>query len=158
MDQRQTCIARFRDDMAYLLSVVAALPLEPRQQPLDGDWTAKDVLAHIAAWDRELVPAVDELLAGRYPSFIAEDVDAFNTCAVAAARDLPWDAVLAELRGAHEALIARTRALTDDEWRHLSRHTWRDGTPMTVASLFAYTYQGETHYRGHAQELTKTTW
>ena len=153
MTARQERIAQFRDDMAHLLSVVTALPAERRQASLDGGWTAQDVLAHIAAWDRELVRAVDEVLAEERPSFITYDVDAFNARAVAAMRERPWEATVAELRQAHDRLLAWMADVSDADWERPSAYTWPDGTPITTASLFTYSYQGETHYRGHAREL-----
>jgi hypothetical protein len=43
--------------------------------------------------------------------------------------------------------------LTDEQWQQPSAYQWSDQTPMTVASLFGYTYKGQTHYAGHAAEI-----
>ncbi len=124
-----------------------------REEPLFGDWTAKDVLAHVAAWDRELVRGLDEILAGHRPSFASYSEEEFNEAAVRASRARPFAGVLAELREAHEALVNRIEALTDNEWEAPSPHRWSYQSPITVASLFGYSYKGETHYGGHASEI-----
>lgn len=147
--------ARFRADMARLLRSVASLSPEQRQPAIYDDWTIKEVLAHVAAWDRELVRGLDELLAGRRPAFAGYSEATFNARAVEASRVLPFADVLAELRSDHEALVGRIEALTDEEWRRTSPHRWGNRAPMTVASLFDYTYKGETHYGGHAREIEK---
>jgi hypothetical protein len=116
------------------------------------------VLAHIAAWDRELVCGLDQLLAGRRPAFAGYREAAFNARAVEASRALPFADVLAELRSAHEALVSRIEALTDEEWQRSAPYRWGRGVrAMTVASLFSYMYKGETHYGGHAREMEEWT-
>src|SRR3990172_10171718 len=101
---RPETVARFRADMERLLAVCSRTPEERRDIPIYGDWTVKDVLAHIAAWDRELARGVDELLTGQLPTFVRYATRAgeaaFNARAVEASRALPFPAVLAELRTA----------------------------------------------------------
>lgn len=145
--------ARFRADVDRLLRCVSTLSPEEQESALYGNWTVKDLLAHVAAWDRELVRGLDQLLAGRRPAFPGYNEAAFNAQAIEASRLLSFDDVLAELRSAHEALVSRIEALTDEEWRRSSPHRWGRWTPMTVASLFDYSYKGETHYGGHAREI-----
>ena len=60
-------IANYRADIARLLAAVAALGLERFDRPVVGEWSAKEVLAHIAAWDRALARGLQELPAGRCP-------------------------------------------------------------------------------------------
>jgi hypothetical protein len=76
----------------------------------DSDWTVKDLLAHVAAWDRWEHRAMAAMLAGDEPDFRAvEDMDAFNAAAVDAWRDRTLSAVLAELHDAREAWVTRLR-------------------------------------------------
>lgn len=143
--------------MERLLRVVGRLSEAQRVSPVYGAWTVKEVLAHIAAWDRELARAVDELLAGQRPTFVQYATRAgeakFNAEAVDASRALSFGDVLDESRSAHDALVHRVEALTEDEWRRSSPYRWGNRTPMTVWSLFDYTYKGATHYGGHAKEI-----
>src|SRR5712691_1210458 len=71
-------IANSRADIARLLAAVAALGLERFARPVVGEWSAKDVLAHIAAWDRALARGMQELLAGLRPEFASYVEDEFN--------------------------------------------------------------------------------
>ena len=73
----------------------------------DSDWTVKDLLAHVAAWDRWEHRAMATMLAGEEPDFTAvEDMGTFNAAAVDAWRDRSLSAVLAELRATREAWVA----------------------------------------------------
>lgn len=147
-------IARvFRAGMRRLRQAVAEIPADRRGEALFGDWTVREVLVHIACWDRELASGLDQLLAGRRPAFLDEDEDTFNERAVRAWREAPLDAVAAELVAAHESLMACLEALTGEQWRSSLAERWPDGAPITVASLFGYTYRGQTHYDGHAADI-----
>ncbi len=139
--------------MARLLRLARAIPPKQRDEPVYRVWTAKDLLGHIAAWDRSLLRATDELLAGKRPPFGRTSV--FNKRAADGSRAFSYAEVLRDVREAHTALMRRIEALSDEEWAAASRqrYRWGDKQPITVASLFAYTYKGETHYGGHAREL-----
>jgi uncharacterized damage-inducible protein DinB len=151
--KRPAAVARHREEMARLLRIARVIPSGRRDEPVYRVWTAKDLLGHIAAWDRWLCGAIDALVAGRRPKFGRTSV--FNKHAVDASRALDWAAVLRDVRTAHTALMRRIEALSDAEWTAASRHRyrWGDSTAMTIASLFAYTYKGGTHYGGHAREI-----
>ena len=142
---------KFRAGMRRLRAAIKAVPDD--REVLVGHWSVREIAAHIATWDRELVRGLDELLAGRRPGLLDVDEDAFNERAVRAWRDAPLEAILAELEAAHESLIARLEALSDRRWRSGLADRWPDRTPITVASLFGYTYRGQTHYDGHAEEI-----
>ena len=154
---RLETVASFRADMERLLDIVSQLSEEERGRTIYGDWTIKDVLAHIAAWDRALVRGLDELLAGRRPAFADYREADFNAQVVSDSRETPFDAVLAEAKEAHETLTRRITALTDEEWERSSAYRWGNLTPMTAGSLFDYSYKGETHYGGHTKEIEAWT-
>jgi len=150
---RRTAISRHRADMARLLGTARDVPPRRRDEPVYRVWTLQDFLAHVGAWDRWLLGAVDQLLAGRRPRFGRTSV--FNKHAVDAGRAQSYGEVVRDVRAAHRALMARLVRLSDEEWARKSRHryNWGDKSPITVASLFAYKYQGRTHYGGHAEEI-----
>lgn len=150
---RRELIERFRADMQRLLRAVNSLSEAQRTKPIYNDWTVKEILAHVAAWDRELVRGLDELLAGRRPAFPGYREAEFNARVVETSRSAALPDVLAEAHSAHEALVGRIEALTDEAWEQPTPYRWGNRAPMTVGSLFDYTYQGETHYGGHAREI-----
>lgn len=127
--QRTHLLARLDVERLRLLKQVADLTPEAlAEQPVVDDWTVKDVLAHIAAWDRWEVRTLKQLAAGRKPNLTdIEDVHAFNEHAVAASQGWSLEAVRQELEEAREALVDwlhtlpaaevfRTRTLNGDDW------------------------------------------
>ncbi len=149
---RRKLIQKSRADFGRLRSALGQLPAEADV----GGWTARDVAIHVAAWDRELVRGLDQLLAGSRPDFVGYDENEFNSAAVRRTASRPPAGVMSELDAAHNHLLSRLDALSDVQWERRSRHAWPSGQPMTVGSLFTYTYKRSTHYGGHAAELEAT--
>jgi hypothetical protein len=63
-----------------------------------GDWTARDSVAHMIAWNEEIFLAAEHLLGGPRPAHHPiVDTDAYNAAVVAAQRATPWPALAARL-------------------------------------------------------------
>jgi len=85
-------------------------------EPIVKDWTVKDVLAHIAAWDRWEDKTMQCMLAGDVPDLsAAQDVDAFNATIVAEWRDRTLNEVLAELQAARADWVSWLSSLPEKE-------------------------------------------
>jgi len=84
-----------------LVAALQGLPEEKMTTPMLGEWSVRDVLAHIAAWDEVAAQDLRRLAKGRVPTVAAirgqEDVDRWNGFFVAARRPFPLSQVLAEL-------------------------------------------------------------
>lgn len=105
-----------------LQDAIAGVPderlLEPRAI---GDWSVKDVLAHVAYWD-------DPVRVGD------EDWQAANERVFAERADWPPAQVRAELEAAHGRMLAALETKTDvdpDDWEHYAEHAaeiraWRE--------------------------------
>lgn len=132
---REEVIARYRADLAGLRAAVMVLEVEQRDRPVVGDWSAKDVLAHIAAWDRALARGVQELLAAERPEFASYVEDEFNALVVVGSRDRSFADVLADGEQAHGALIEALQHLPDQQWESASTYTWENGVPMTIVCI-----------------------
>jgi uncharacterized protein (TIGR03083 family) len=124
-----------------LRGVVDEIPEELRGAPISGTWTIREVMAHVAAWNRELVNGVSDVLAGRRPHYEGADVDDFNATIAASVADAPLEAVLAEADAAHRDLMDTLASLPPERWE------------KELARLFGYRYNGRTHYGGHAVEI-----
>ena len=85
--------------------------------PVLDDWTVKDLLAHIAAWDRWELREMKRILGGEPPDLSAiRDMDSYNAAVVAAWRDRTLVEVLAELQQARAAWVVWLRALPEEEF------------------------------------------
>ncbi len=92
-------------------------------------WAAKDIVAHVAEWERRL--AVNLAVARRgekpptYPDFDRVNAEIFaEYCA------RPWDEVLTAAREANRALAAEVRLRTDADLSDPQRNPWTAEQPL----------------------------
>jgi uncharacterized damage-inducible protein DinB len=93
------------------------------REPFLDSWTAKDLLAHLAAWDRWEHAQMERMVAGDPPEEVA--TDAFNTLVVAESRDQSLTEVVEEVRDARASWIAWLHDLPDDAfYQRRPHHGW----------------------------------
>ena len=76
------------------------------QQAVTGDWTAKDLLAHVAYWDAFFARAVEMALAGLAGEVAEVNLDERNAATHAERQAWPLAAVLDDLAVARAAFLA----------------------------------------------------
>jgi hypothetical protein len=154
METPEQMAAAYRAEMGRLLAAVDRIPVELLTAPIHGDWTIREVLVHLAGWDRAVVASADDVLAGRPATLTGMRLEDINEELVDSRRGATLDEARGDLAEAHRALVDRVDALSPEQWRtEQPGGRWRDGSPMTLASVFAYRYRGQTHYGGHADEI-----
>src|SRR3989344_1811738 len=160
IDRRET-IERYKKEHERLKKLVIT-PTEEQvvRSNTVGEWSIKDIVAHLAAWNWEAINEVDRVLKNeatwpaRYEDKAGEDE--FNRREVEKRKGMSWKKVLKDFDDSFWAQIKRMEQLREDEWKHQSTNQfWSDGTPVTVYSLFAYEYEGEGHEGGHAVQLRR---
>ena len=127
--RRRWLLAQLAAGRAGLLGDM--LSLEERafsQRPVLGEWTVKDLLAHVAAWDRWDHQAMKAMVAGEEPDWTAvKDVDAANAGFFASWRDRSLVEVLAELQAARGEWVAWLESLPEEQFfrrRTPSGYNW----------------------------------
>ncbi len=142
-------IRRIGRSRAATLALLKRLPTEeilgPRTQ---GDWSIKDVLAHIAAWEEEGTRRLRLIARGQAHRMVfyetMADADRFNARAVAAGRSTSLPGVLRRLARARQHLVATLHRLPprslNDSSHELPVVTW--------LREFAW-----THERAHRREI-----
>jgi hypothetical protein len=107
--------------------VAVALPVDRRDQAgVCGQWTPKQVAAHLAGWDREAARALQALLAGA-PEDLVADIDLFNQASVDARMHLSWEGTCWELRAAHDSLQRAIDAIIQSSAPALGYLPWMNG-------------------------------
>jgi hypothetical protein len=112
-----------------------------------GDWSVKDVLAHVTTWDQEALKYLPLIAAGGWPprySTTEGGIDAFNERMSAEKRGLSLAEVREQLERTHAQLVALVRAAPMEQLSGETR--WR-------RRLRLDTY---AHYAGHAEAIR--TW
>lgn len=117
---------------ARLEALVAAVPEERRETPaLEGGWSVKDVLWHIAYWWGDVVRAANE--GWNDPEGVTDDVNARE---LNRSRALPWVEVAAAVEEARERLLA----------------AWA-GAEATDEAIEYFESETTSHYDEHGAQL-----
>jgi len=117
---------------------------------VDEEWTRKDVLAHLEAWERRVVDLLARLRAGDPPSD-HEATDVVNARFHARDRGRSMADVRRSEREAYEALLAALDAASDEELFDGTHFAWTEGDPL--ADWFRG--NGDEHYDEHLEQLTR---
>jgi hypothetical protein len=143
-------LASIRRERATLDALVASLSEAQRIAPeLDADWSVKDALAHISAWERLCLKWIREGRRDEGP-FTQESIDAFNDGIYEGHRVHTLDDVLAESRESHAALLAMVEALMDDLD---APPAWAPGRPLGAI----ISSNADEHYREHIEQILRWT-
>jgi len=129
---------------------LAGIPDGAMLDRVDDEWTRKDILAHVEAWERRVVALVEQLRAGETPGDAVE-TDALNARFYAAGRDRPLDDVRNGESAAYAAMLAEIGACSDEELFDGSHFGWTEGDPL--ADWFRA--NGDEHYDEHLEQLTR---
>jgi hypothetical protein len=142
---KQQLLDRLENAWADLQASFAGLSEAQMTQPgVTGDWSVKDILAHVTTWEEEALRMLPLILDGQTPPRYADlygGLNAFNAQMSAQKRDLPLAEVLAQLDATHHRLIEVVQRAPDDQITRETRFRRR---------LRLDTY---SHYPEHARAI-----
>jgi Protein of unknown function (DUF1706) len=147
MSLKDDLLRQAEDDFGGLKRALAGLDDEAMRRPWLGAWGVREILAHIAGWQREMTPVLERLARGERPipeGVSYEDFDGWNARHVAARRGLTVDGIRAELETTHREFLAAARAVPESRFGP-------DKTATRIVDL-----NGPHHYREHAGQIR--TW
>jgi hypothetical protein len=130
-------------EYAGLTDALAGLHDGEMSRPWLGSWGAREIVAHIIGWHREMVPALERLGRGE-PSYAAgayDDYDGWNARFVETRGGLTADALRRELEASHRELITVASKLPSE--------LFADGGPAPGVLAGVTT----DHYREHAAQI-----
>jgi uncharacterized protein (TIGR03083 family) len=114
-----------------------------------GDWAVKDVLAHVTAWEAELVTGLAKVRQGRLPgktNYTPDEIQAQNTRWHAENQGRPLARVLADFRGVRKQTLRQIRALTEQDL-NAPRPWLRQGTVVDWVNGWVLEHEVEhTHH------------
>jgi hypothetical protein len=117
---------------------------------IDDDWTRKDVVAHLGAWERRFVDLLTKLRRGEWPDEELE-TDELNARMYALERD---ESVV-DARHAEEAawgrFLAAVESMTDEELFDPGHFDWTAGDPLVQW----VTGNANEHIDEHLEQLTR---
>ncbi len=115
-----------------------------------GVWSVKDTLAHIAAWESELVTALNQVQNRRVPSIVQiDDIDEWNEQQYHLNASRPLEAVLADFEGVHKMLLRMVEDFDEQALTDNRRYRWMEGEPLA----YLIEENAYLHEREHAEDI-----
>ena len=110
-------LTALRDSRARLEAALQGLSEAQMMDPgVMGDWSVKDLLAHMTAWEAEAVRILARARAGQstQPAATSEaEMNALNAKLYKENKNRPLENVLADFHGVHKQLLRQVEALSD---------------------------------------------
>jgi uncharacterized damage-inducible protein DinB len=148
---KEEVLARLAESRQTLHQAIEGLSKEEMTQPqVEGVWTVKDVLGHIASWEETcLEPLRRYADGGPFAVEVIEDYMAWNNEQAARKRDIPLDAILDELATVRQGLVEAANRLSAGQWKQRVPFSW--GGQGTIAEVLDVFYQHELGHVRHIQ-------
>lgn len=96
-----------------------------------GLWSVKDILAHLAAWESEVVTALNQVQNKRMPSILRiDDIDEWNDEQYHINIRRPLEVIQADFEGVHRMLVRMIQDFDDRSLLDNRRYPWMEGEPL----------------------------
>lgn len=154
---KKALLDEVRAARAGFLSAIEGLTEDEMLRPgVEGIWSVKDILAHLIAWEAELVTALNHKLSpARHaaPSVVLiDDIDEWNMEQYHQNANRPLDVLLPDFHGVHKHLLLAIEALDERTLEDPLRFEWMEGEPLAYLIRETATW----HEQEHAESIR--TW
>ncbi len=143
--------ALIRTTSARMDLLLATLSVEQMNQPgAVGVWSVKDVLAHLAYWQRYAAGLLIAVARGEQPDLDSDDETERNNASVVAQyyqRSLA--SVIADWQAAREDLLDQIEQISDADLNDPDRFAWNDGRPL-LERIVGNSYE---HEQEHIEQI-----
>jgi hypothetical protein len=127
-------LSALEESRENILDAIDGLSAEEMQEPgMDGDWSVKDLLAHLARWEAELVKLLWQAQQGQKPSsihFSPVPVDEINARWQKEYRSRPLERVLEDFHGVRNQTVRRVEDLPEEAFEAPHYYSWLDQAPL----------------------------
>lgn len=116
----------YADFEAVLASLSEAQLIEPGAS---GDWSIKDILAHLATWQGRAAQILEAARRNEQPQLIPsvtsdEEMDEFNQATFAANHSRPLAEVTQDFHASYQQLLVATRVMSEEDLFNPGRFAW----------------------------------
>ena len=145
MEARQDIIQATEQEYVKLRTAIDGLGEAQMSEVWLGTWGVREIMAHVAGWQVEMLPALERLARGEEPYVkgIYDDFDRWNARFVETRKDVPTDDLLREVDLSHREFLREVARLSDET---LAAGQAARGLVDGV---------GANHYREHAAQIVE---
>lgn len=108
-------------------------PEELEQPGVAGDWSIKDIIAHLSMWEGELVRMLWQAKRGETPStaqFRGAPVDTVNAQWFKLAKDRPLERILEDFHAVRNQTMHRVEDFSEHDLTDPKRYSWSKGKAL----------------------------
>jgi hypothetical protein len=154
---RQELLAELDQEWARIERICFTLGEEAMCKPgAQDDWSVKDLLCHLSAWEKYLLDRLSYVLSGQTPRYPVmqtwEDVHRFNAQVFEQNKDRPLTSVVIEFRSLYRGVMTVLEALDDELLNQPYSYDFIADNLTLLQLIRANTYE---HYREHCIDIDK---
>jgi hypothetical protein len=148
LSTKQVLLHRITQERGTVFQSIAFLPEEQlTRRPLIGEWSAKDILGHLTAWEEEITRGIEQFRRGEQPQLLdIADVDAWNADQAHRRRDASLAQVKDEMIAVRRRLLDLVSSLPDEAFAQSGPPPALD--PFVPAMLNAIADHDREHWAG----------
>ena len=124
--------------------------------PAQGEWSVKDIIAHLSAWEKYLLDRLGYIMTGQGPHYPVmtcwDDVHRFNAQVYTENKDRPLSSVMIEFRNLYHGVVTVIQALSDEQLNQPYDYDFPDDRITLLQMIRANTYE---HYQEHCPPAHK---
>ncbi len=145
---KKEILSTLEESRKNFLKTLEGLPEEAMLQPgAAGEWSVKDILAHLSLWEAELIKMLFQIRQGEKPTsaqFSSKKVDAINAEWQAANASRPLERVMADFLAVRKQTIRQVQGFADQDLTDPERYPWLRGKPLsTWIATDSFEHEGE---------------
>jgi hypothetical protein len=123
---------------------------------IQGDWSVKDILVHLSAWEKYLLDRLGYVMTGQLPQYPVmtswDDVHRFNAQVYEENKGRPLTSVVIEFRSLYRGIMTVLEALDEEKLTKPYTYDFPDDALTLMQLIRANTYE---HYREHCIAIDK---
>ena len=110
----------------------------------------KDILAHLVAWESEVVTALNQVQNKKQPSILQiDDIDEWNEEQYHTNARRLLDAIMEDFEGVHRMLLSMVQDFNERDLTDNRRYPFMEGEPLT----YLIEENATLHERDHAADI-----
>ena len=159
MHDKQQILTALREEFTRWEALLASLSEEQITAPqLPENWSIKDVVAHLRAWQQRSIARLDAALHNRepeYPAWPAQfdpeeegQLHDLNGWLYATYRDQPWSSVYRDWSQGFLRFLELTQAISEADLLDADKFSWLEGYALIAVLQGSY-----EHHQEHAEHL-----
>jgi len=155
MDDKEQILAMLKEVFDCWEELLASLSEEQVTAPyLPANWSVKDVIAHLWAWQQISVVRAEAALQDREPEYPRwsdpeeENVDRTNAWIYETYRDKPWSDIYADWKAQFLRYLGLTKEIPEKDLLEHGRYAWMGKYALSASLLGSY-----DHHQEHIEKL-----